>query len=78
MTIMSSDDSQSVTRADLERMPLLSGANLAHIEPMLRSCPVRRLGRGETLVEVGSENRNLFLILSGRLSVHPTIRARPR
>ncbi|MFT3926561.1 MAG: GGDEF domain-containing protein [Myxococcales bacterium] len=67
---MSHSDLQSVTRADLERMPLLSGANLAHIESMLRNCPVRRLGRGETLVEAGSENRHLFLILSGKLRVH--------
>ncbi len=51
-------------------MPLLSGANLSHIEPMLRSCPVRELARGETLIAAGAENRQLFLILSGRLSVH--------
>jgi len=61
---------QHVTRADLERMPLLSGANLTHIESMLRNCPVRRLARGEVLVKAGSDNRHLFLILSGKLSVH--------
>lgn len=61
---------QPVTRADLERMPLLSGASLPDLEAMLRNCPVRQLARGETLVAVGSENRNLFLVLSGRLGVH--------
>jgi diguanylate cyclase (GGDEF)-like protein len=63
-------DFSPVTRAELERMPLLSGASIPDLEAMLHNCPVRRLARGETLVDIGSENRNLFLILSGRLGVH--------
>ena len=57
-------------RADLERMPLFSGADLHSIEGLLDSCPVRELQAGEILIEAGKPNRTLYLLLSGRLRIH--------
>ncbi len=63
-------EAPTITRAELERLALLSAASLDALEPMLLGCPVRKLARGETLIAVGTDNRHLYLVLSGELGVH--------
>ena len=51
-------------------MKILSGVNVPSVEVLLESCPVRLLAPGEVLLRQGEKNRYMFMILSGRLSVH--------
>ncbi|HEX2678795.1 MAG TPA: cyclic nucleotide-binding domain-containing protein, partial [Polyangiales bacterium] len=68
---MASDpNAPAVTREELERLAILAAANIEALEPMLLACPVRKLARGETLITIGTENKNLYLVLSGELGVH--------
>lgn len=58
------------SRAELERLELFAAADLAALEPALRSCSVRNLNPGQVLIVAGRPNAQLYLILSGQLSVH--------
>jgi diguanylate cyclase (GGDEF)-like protein len=57
-------------RSELESLALFASADLDTLEPVLLGCSVRHLRAHEILIAVGSENRNLFVILSGTLGVH--------
>jgi diguanylate cyclase (GGDEF)-like protein len=57
-------------RAELESLALFASADLDTLEPVLLGCPVQQLRTHEILIAVGTEHRNLFLILSGSLGVH--------
>ncbi len=57
-------------RAELERLELFAAADVAALEPALRSCSVRTLTPGEVLLAAGASNEHLYLVLSGQLSVH--------
>jgi diguanylate cyclase (GGDEF)-like protein len=64
------DSIDSLSRDELARLSLFAAADLDALEPVLRSCAVRQLASGETLITAGSDNRCLFLVLSGSLAVH--------
>jgi diguanylate cyclase (GGDEF)-like protein len=63
-------DDQAFTRAELAELALFAAADLDTLEPVLRTCSVRSLASGESLIAVGAQNRQLFLVLSGELGVH--------
>ena len=58
-----------MTREELERLSLFQGVDADLVEPVLRSCQVRRIGAGEQLIDRTKANEHLYLILSGSLSV---------
>jgi diguanylate cyclase (GGDEF)-like protein len=56
--------------AELYGMKILSGVNVSSVEGLLESCPLRLLAPGDLLLRQGEKHRHMFMILSGRLSVH--------
>jgi diguanylate cyclase (GGDEF)-like protein len=58
------------SRQELAALELFDAADVAALEPVLRSCPVRRLAAGELLIAAGTPNAHLYLVLSGELGVH--------
>lgn len=55
------------SRKELAQLALLKDAHQETIVPLLRNCPVRQLGVGETLLRTGESCNALYLVLSGRL-----------
>jgi hypothetical protein len=60
----------ALKREELERLELFASADLAALEPALRSCTIRNLASGEVLIAAGKPNAQLYLVLAGQLSVH--------
>ncbi len=54
----------------LSRFHLLQGADIASIRTILAPCTIKELGAGEILITPGSTDHPLYLLFSGRLSVH--------
>jgi diguanylate cyclase (GGDEF)-like protein len=65
-----SDRPSQFEPTELYRLKILEGVSVASIEDLLGSCDVRRLARGDLLLSMGQENRAMYMILSGRLTVH--------
>jgi diguanylate cyclase (GGDEF)-like protein len=57
-------------QAELYGMKILSGVETGSVHGLLEACPLRNLAAGELLLRQGEKNRHMFMILSGRLSVH--------
>lgn len=55
---------------ELACLHVLRRVALESVEGLLEPCPVRELEPGETLLSAGQSNRTMFMLLSGRLSVH--------
>jgi len=55
---------------ELYNLKVLQGVSLASVEQLLETCDVRTLARGDVLLTMGQTNRYMYMILSGRLSVH--------
>lgn len=55
---------------ELYNLRVLQGVSLASVDPLLDRCELRQLAPGEVLIEQGKPNRVMYMILSGRLSVH--------
>ena len=68
--MVEADPVPKATRAELTELSLFASADLDALEPVLRSCEVQALDRGETLIAAGETNRSLYLVLSGELTVH--------
>ena len=58
------------TLEELETLQVFQSVDLETIEPSLRDCGVLELDVGDVLIEAGEHNRYLYLILSGKLSIH--------
>src|SRR5688500_14465389 len=56
--------------AELDQLKVLQGVSLASVADLLESCDVRHLSPGDVVLAMGQENRAMFMILSGRLTVH--------
>ena len=56
--------------AELYQLAVLQGVSLASVEDLLERCDVRHLSPGDVLLAMGQENCAMFMILSGRLTVH--------
>jgi len=57
-------------RALTEQNTLFEGMDFSNVEYMLERCTLRDLATGEKLLQPEVENRHLYMILSGELSVH--------
>jgi diguanylate cyclase (GGDEF)-like protein len=55
---------------ELYNLKVLQGVSLPSVEDLLERCDVRTLVPGEVLLTMGQANRFMYMILSGRLSVH--------
>ena len=55
---------------ELQNLKVLAGIDLATIQHRLEQCEVRALDGGEVLLAAGQANRMMYMILSGRMSVH--------
>ena len=55
---------------ELSKLSILRGVGTEIISDLFDRCPVRMLEPSEMLLAAGRPNRKMFLILSGRLSVH--------
>lgn len=53
-----------------EQNTLFEGMDFSSVEYMLERCTLRELAPGEKLLQPEIENRHLYMILSGELSVH--------
>ena len=56
--------------AELYQLKVMQGVSLASVEDLLERCDVRTLMPGDVLLSMGQSNRHMYMILSGRLSVH--------
>ena len=56
--------------SELYNLKALRGVSLGSVEKLLATCDVRTLGAGDVLLNLGQPNRYMYMILSGRLSVH--------
>ncbi len=59
-----------VPSEDLSKIALLRSVDPKAVEPLLRYCEIKQLEPGDILIHAGAPNRYLYLLLSGRLSVH--------
>ena len=57
-------------RALTEQNKLFDGMDFSSVEYMLERCTLRELASGEKLLQPDVQNRHLYMILSGELSVH--------
>jgi diguanylate cyclase (GGDEF)-like protein len=57
-------------QAELLKLEVLKDVNLAPVLELLAGCEVRALAEGEVLLHMGQPNRQMYMVLSGRLSVH--------
>jgi sigma-B regulation protein RsbU (phosphoserine phosphatase) len=57
-------------RAQLTALPLFAGTPFTTLEPLLLRCEYRYLAHGSVLLSSGQANHHLYLLLSGRLTIH--------
>src|SRR5436190_11398764 len=55
---------------ELYNLKALQGVSLVSVERLLETCDVRTLAPGDVLLNLGQTNHYMYMILSGRLSVH--------
>ena len=56
--------------AQLYNLKILQGVSLEAVEGLLSGCAVRTLEPGDVLLTLGQANRTMYMVLSGKLSVH--------
>ena len=56
--------------SELYNLKVLQGVSLGSVEQLLEACDVKTLAPGDVLLTMGQTNRYMYMILSGRLSVH--------
>ena len=54
----------------LQGISLLKGVELESIQALLEECPIHELEKDDVLIKAGKPNRSIYLLLSGRLSIH--------
>jgi diguanylate cyclase (GGDEF)-like protein len=62
--------SSKLDPSELYQLKVLQGVSLASVEDLLEGCEVRTLAAGDVLLSMGQTNRVMYMILSGKLSVH--------
>jgi diguanylate cyclase (GGDEF)-like protein len=56
--------------AELAQLRVLEGVDLEHVRSLLERCRVATLEAGDVLLTMGQPNLVMYMILSGRMSVH--------
>ena len=59
----------NLNREDLAGLELLRAVDLDAVAPLMEACVSRELDTGDYLIEAGEDNRYLYLVLSGCLSI---------
>ena len=54
----------------LQSISLLKGVELESIQALLEECPIQEFKQDDVLIKAGKPNRSVYLLLSGRLSIH--------
>ena len=67
---MSADAATKLEPTELYKLRVLRGVSLTSVEELLEACDVRTLKPGDVLLSMGQENSTMYMILSGKLSVH--------
>ena len=67
---MSADAATKLEPTELYKLRVLRGVSLTSVEELLEACDVRTLNPGDVLLSMGQENSTMYMILSGKLSVH--------
>ena len=67
---MSADAATKLEPTELYNLRVLRGVSLTSVEELLEACDVRTLNPGDVLLSMGQENSTMYMILSGKLSVH--------
>jgi len=62
--------SDKLDPTELYALKALKGVSLASVEDLLESCEMRMLSTGDVLLTKGQQNRIMYMILSGKLSIH--------
>lgn len=60
-----------VSEAELMRVYLFRAVNLESVQGILDVCTVRCAAPGDVIIHAGKPNRQIFLLLEGRLRIHP-------
>jgi diguanylate cyclase (GGDEF)-like protein len=61
---------EALDATELYKLKVLQGVHLDSVRELLGSCEVRSLAPGDVLLTMGQQNRVMYMILSGKLSVH--------
>jgi len=56
--------------SELYKLKVLQGVSLESVEGLLETCDVKLLEAGDMLLRLGQPNTRMYMILSGKLSVH--------
>lgn len=59
-----------LSAADLAHLKVLEGVDTMAVADPLSRCAVRHLAAGDVLLEMGAANEVMYMVVSGRLSVH--------
>ena len=70
MTAYTESSSDKLDPTELYALKVLRGVSLSSVEALLATCEVRTLSRGDVLLTMGQPNSVMYMILSGRLTVH--------
>lgn len=57
-------------REEITRQEIFKRVDIQEIEPILNECSTVSISEGETLIQTGQANHDVYLILKGRLRVH--------
>jgi diguanylate cyclase (GGDEF)-like protein len=63
-------DEEGFDPAELATLRALRGVPLSSVEELLAGCEIRHLLPSEVLLSMGQENRAMYMILSGKLTIH--------
>ncbi len=61
---------QTLIPREVEMLKILRNVGFESIWGLLANCPLRSLKKGEILFKAGQPNKTMYMILSGKLSVH--------
>ena len=56
--------------AELSKLKLLERVSLLNVRDQIDRCPVRELGEGEVLLSMGQPNDVMYMVLTGKMSIH--------
>ncbi len=66
---MTEETAEGIGIQDLTQLDMLQWVDIVSVQGLLQNCPVLSLSEGEILLEAGSANRTMFMILDGRFGV---------
>ena len=61
----------NISEADLKRLYLFRSVNLESVQGILDACTVRTAAPEDVVIHAGRPNRYVYLLLEGRLRIHP-------